>query len=547
MIAISTSSFAQEKGNDETLREARGIFDLQVNTESNIEFNVTNYGIFGFNVANNGGTGGVFWPRGSQNLYTFGGGFWFGAKKEVAGEMRKLVSVSYNPNSGRSWFVPGRYEDGKSIDTNNYKKYRSYFSTDFKENGTPIFETDGPNWPLWITDPDKKYEFGVYSNEYIHEQENRTLENYPLGPLFHSDEHVFSTYKDSDLLFYEGGTEQRSTEGYPLGLQVEENIYTWKDGEMKDVMIITYKIKNVSDDELKECWFAPINDFDITKAVNSAYGAGNDRINYYMEDDKLNLVYAWSDTDRGEEGEGFGYIGFSMLETPAVDHEGYIRNDKYIYDPNEQIGLTTFRNWPIQDDRLTNTDRYEFLSSKIIDGDTGPGDKRLMMATGPFNMKPGDEARLAIGITFSMPAKGGEADGTYEDITGLTGKQVKNNDKTQAEKNSLIGLQELTKENYYQLLSTSVEEIEIDNSFVSPNPADDYILINPPKSPFGKGGSEFTSRGISEIEIYNILGEKVISQSILPMNSSLQINVEELPPGMYFIKIGDRVEKFVKE
>jgi hypothetical protein len=89
---------------------------------------------------------------------------------------------------------------------------------------------------------------------------------------------------------------------------------------------------------------------------------------------------------------------------------------------------------------------------------------------------------------------------------------------------------------------------------ISPNPVQDYLQINPPQSPFGKGGSEFASRGISEIVIYNVLGEKVMNLSSVGGGGSevagggqIKINVSNLPTGMYFIKIGDRVEKFVKE
>jgi hypothetical protein len=71
--------------------------------------------------------------------------------------------------------------------------------------------------------------------------------------------------------------------------------------------------------------------------------------------------------------------------------------------------------------------------------------------------------------------------------------------------------------------------------------------MNPPQSPFGKGGSEFTSRGISEITIYNVLGENLLNASTSASGGQLRINVSHLPTGMYFINIGDKVLKFVKE
>jgi hypothetical protein len=50
----------------------------------------------------------------------------------------------------------------------------------------------------------------------------------------------------------------------------------------------------------------------------------------------------------------------------------------------------------------------------------------------------------------------------------------------------------------------------------------------------------------SDIEIYDVLGEKIISKSIHPMTWSHRMNVSNLPKGVYFVRVGERVEKFVK-
>ena len=72
---------------------------------------------------------------------------------------------------------------------------------------------------------------------------------------------------------------------------------------------------------------------------------------------------------------------------------------------------------------------------------------------------------------------------------------------------------------------------------ISPNPATDYIVIQPSE------GLE-TLEG-SDILIFNTLGE--IIMSVEQTSSSVQnIDISKLIPGMYFIKIGNRVEKFVK-
>ncbi|MCX7936371.1 MAG: hypothetical protein N2971_01530, partial [Chlorobi bacterium] len=83
--------------------------DLRQNTVSRVRFMITNYGIFGLDVARN--QGGGFWPRGSTNEYIFGGGIWFGAIKTKDGLPRKMSVISYNPNSGASWMTPGSIDD----------------------------------------------------------------------------------------------------------------------------------------------------------------------------------------------------------------------------------------------------------------------------------------------------------------------------------------------------------------------------------------------------------------------------------------------------
>ena len=91
-------------------------------------------------------------------------------------------------------------------------------------------------------------------------------------------------------------------------------------------------------------------------------------------------------------------------------------------------------------------------------------------------------------------------------------------------------------------LTTDVDDNESSFEYiaVSPNPATDFITIQTQPSEGLK-----PSEG-SEVEIYNILGVKVISELIHPMTSSHRMNVESLSNGLYFVKIGDRVEKFVK-
>lgn len=471
LVIASTSLFADiardangKPKNDNTVqRAARGVFDLQKNTVSNLEFYTTNYGIFGLDVGLNQGSG--KWPRGSSNHYIFGGGIWFAAQKQRPGQddpnvTRNYVVVSYNPNSGGSWMVPGRISDGLPVDNNLLTKYRTYFSPDFSpSDGKPIETADGPSWPIWDASPRSTdtLKNNRYFGYYIQDETQRSKDIYPKGPAFISGEDIFSTFKDTDLSRYEGGIAQRRTEGYPLMLQFENMIYSWGFGDYQDIIFLAYNITNESDKALRNCWMAPVLDIDIASAFNPSFGAGNDRVKFYDTDTTLNMAFQWTDADRGERGQGFGYLGFNFLESPAVQRfydtigwnrilnintpdpddsidvpilaerivEGetnFLRKDSAFYANSSQLGLVTFRNWSIAYDPKEDDERFNFISAGIREGDTGPGDKRFMMATGPFNMRPKDTTRVVIGLILANASKGSDADGTEEDIADLVRK-----------------------------------------------------------------------------------------------------------------------------
>ncbi len=522
-------------------RKAIRALDVQKNTLSNFEFYSSNYGILGHDIANNKGSG--IWPRGSQNLYLFGGGFWFGAMKvsPQTKEMTKYVTLSYNPNNGTSWFIPGSVQDGDTLAESLKDKNRVYISTDFDQNTGEAFNPDdGPDWPLWIDDTTGKYEYGTPRHIYANNISERNKNAYPYGPMFVSDEDIFSIFKDSDLDRYQGGAEKNKALGYPLGLEVQSRIYSWDSDEMKDVVIQSYLIKNVSGHDLKNCWVGGVYDVDIAYLPDAAFGAGNDHTKYFEDDSGLNLAVGWTDTNRYEKGRGFGYIGISLLESPAVDQDGFIRKDKYIFEPQEQLGLKTYRNWPIQEDAPSSDERYGLLSSGIRDGDTGPSDVRMLLATGPFNMKAGDVARIAVAITFALPAKGGEADGTFEDLTGFKKGKVNIKDKkplTLAYNNSLVGKLKRTRDEYYTMEATSVDDGGNNTGSrmigsVYPNPADNMFNIS----------YNLKKQGQIRLSLYNQLGQEIALIADGPRDAGFHserfsLNRNIIENGVYYLRL----------
>jgi hypothetical protein len=510
--AVKNKSNTDNKKGEQTLSHTynfNSIFDNQKNTVSNFEFFTSNYGIFGQDIANN--TGGGYWPKGSLNQYIFAGGFWFGAQKKRPGTdvMKNYVLITYDPNDGSSWMVPGEIEEGKETEIDESvdaaKKYRTYFSTDFRPaDGIPFDESQGPNWPIWDTDPDYTIKKERYFGHYITNSDNRNLSVYKKGPAFISGEDIFAVYKDTDLRKYKAGAAQAKMLGYPLGLEFQQIIYSWGFGDYRDFIFIKFDIINKLKDTLLNCYIAPVMDVDIAYGTNSSAGATNDRVRYYEEDTTLNLAVQWTDVNYNsagslEKGKGFGYLGFDFLESPSIkvcesidslpdgsggfdyycsmcikhgdsiayhedteydttwidpdDHsqgwtkidttiknwteiievcdkkmlfdmneENFMRKDARYYDNRYQLGMRTFRNWKIEDDKNTDEERYSFMSSGLRDGDDGAADKRFLMATGPFHFRPKDTVRVVVGIILANCATQPEADGSTADLALLVSK-----------------------------------------------------------------------------------------------------------------------------
>ena len=241
-------------------------------------------------------------------------------------------------------------------------------------DGTPLVAADGPNWHIWDagtgTDTLKNDRYYGY---YIQDETQRIPSAYPKGPAFISGENIFLLLKDTDLNYFEGGVGLRANLGYPLRLQVEQMIYSWGYGDYKDFIFMKYVITNKSSDTLHNCWSAVVMDADIGRkpSVNQS----NDRCKYFDWDTTLNLCIQWTDASTaasGEKGDGFGFLGFNFLESPAVDANFNLRHDKKVYSDSEQSGLKTFKDWNIEEDLSADDARYNVLASLVRDGDNGP-------------------------------------------------------------------------------------------------------------------------------------------------------------------------------
>ena len=86
----------------------------------------------------------------------------------------------------------------------------------------------------------------------------------------------------------------------------------------------------------------------------------------------------------------------------------------------------------------------------------------------------------------------------------------------------------------------AIDETAADNEpslRIYPNPTNGELHI----------GYAMCDNAICDIEIYDLMGRRVNNCQLSTVNCQLKIDVSHLPPGMYFLKIGEKTAKFVKE
>jgi len=85
-----------------------------------------------------------------------------------------------------------------------------------------------------------------------------------------------------------------------------------------------------------------------------------------------------------------------------------------------------------------------------------------------------------------------------------------------------------------------------DNFSLSPNPAIDYLEIS-----YSPSINRMVNHTVDyqDVVIYNVFGTKIpprLTSSATPQEGNLRIDVSSLSPGIYFVKVGEKVGKFIK-
>lgn len=365
--------------------------------QSGVEFYSSNNGVFGMNIA--AGQPGFFYPRGSGQRYLFGSGLWFGARKDrfdpasTSTYRIPLSFVTFNPNAGTSWATSG---DGRYATDPTYPLSDVFNSLDYNHTtGRSTVSDTLPGWPLWV--PPNRTPTTYYTGKFEPYDSYRLLDSAEyISPAFVPgvDEEISVRYHDADVSRYEGLTQgQMDSLGYPIGLQIQQNIYSWSSGPLASTVVVQYQIVSTLGDTLFECVAAPMADADMGN------DAANDMARYYSERPELRSVLLEPGTESGT------YHPFvcSILEAP-VTHQTDSQVDNRSrgwYRNNGRLG--TVQIWSIPEDPQSPEQRYNFMTSGEFDSPSSTMDVRMLLASTPFTLAPGDTAHFAVAYTVLDP------------------------------------------------------------------------------------------------------------------------------------------------
>lgn len=495
-VAISVSASAQSDK-----------FTIKKSQTSAAEYYVSNFGVFGNNVAD--ANAGFIFPRGSRRAYLYGSGVWFGTVKTIRDTARKLVFMAYNPNSGASWATPGN-ENGVDDDPS------FYYSGDYERNSGLNVASTTPTWPLWVaTDATISTR---YPGTYEPRLTLRAAGGDYSGPSFMPgvDEQFVARYHDRDLLRYEGFGDEF---GFPIGLQFTQNTYSWNGGELMSAVVLQYEIVNMSNDTLRDCVIGQVSDPDIGTS-------GNDHAAMFRGvDGKVRAGIAYTEPE--SQPTPFDVLAQILLESPAIDQSGFVDNSRR-RELSRSHEIHTFRNWRLEQDLTTLVDRYDFMSGPALDIDDIAADKRTVVAGAPFSMRPGDTAHFTIAFGIASSPFGRIRDRGDRDKLQNSGAALVPtiDDLTQ----KLLGDYELGAFSSGFPSSVASDDVMRRSLSVRPNPASDHASV------------QFAVSSLSSVRvrIYNSIGVEVASNALgaYPVGShDAMIDVADLASGTYLIVV----------
>jgi hypothetical protein len=317
---------------------ALAISDMKWFDLSHWSASVLNDGRWGYDATQSPGVAGGSWPSPVKNFYVFGAGAWVGAIMDTT-PPETLCTAFYNPNSGSGEGYPALCSywrgGGDSLDR--------------------VYKHPG-DWPP----PAGKF---------------------PMAPQ--------DPRSDMDLWcgFCDSNPANHISPGRPLGIDVFLTVFGYDDSLAQDFFFLKYELTNRSGNSIDDAYFGVVLDADIGDGTDDMTGLILDK-----------LFHVGQDTFR------IGNAGFACdndnYENPSASWESGTPGAVAVMllDSPDSLGLTAFKKFTIDIDPVTDAEQYLTLagydwrtgvySPYDSSNDVAPGDKRMVLASGPFDIAP---------------------------------------------------------------------------------------------------------------------------------------------------------------
>jgi serine protease len=279
-----------------------------------------------------------------------------------------------------------------------------------------------------------------------------------------------------------------STTPAPLPVKVHHQAFAWDTPGNLKYVVVQYTIYNTGATAINNLYAGIFADWDITSATYN-----QDRCFY---DAPYRMGYAYY------SGGGQPYVGISVISTtaPAINYS--IDND-----PTGGGGVIIYNGYS------TAQKYYTMSHSRNSAGVSGSGNDIVdVVSSGPFNLNPGDSAK----VTFAL-------------VAGDSLKDIETSADSAAAK-------------FGTVLTTTAE---MDNTSVMmwqnfPNPATESTTIS----------FRIPKEENSDLSIYNLFGEKVLTLangSLHPGMHQYIVNTANLAAGIYFYRLNCESGTFVRK
>ena len=285
----------------------------------------------------------------------------------------------------------------------------------------------------------------------------------------------------------------------PLGVDICLTAYGFSDSIARDFFILKYELANRSGSPLSHAYFGIALDGDVGSGTDDMTGLIRNRL-FSVGSDTFrvrDVGYIYDYNNREDSGRYWqsgtpGAVALRLLQAPGG------------------LGLTAFKKFSIDIDPVTDPDQYLTLAgydyrtgeyAPFDSVDVSPADKRVLLASGPFDLQPGS---IAVFYYAAIAAPYGEAN-----------QPPQNRDTTE------LALRCWWAEQVFQRVIGVAEEAPAPRNVQPIATIVRGALLLPPASGIGRGASSV---------LLDISGRKVMD---LKPGAN---DVRALAPGVYFVR-----------